>query len=383
MSRYIDILIKNANVIDPQDNTVKKSNIAIYDGKIIDYDAQENYIVKDELEAQGYYLSPGWIDAHTHIFTDVTESGLPADAVLIPMGITTTIDGGSSGCENWKSFKHNIVDKNIMNIYYSLNVSPAGQITEKYPENVNPENYDVKKIKKIIETDRAYIRGLKLRYGAEVVKDFGNDVLDKVIKLADELNCAITLHVTNPPCPMEEIVSKMRAGDVICHIYQGKKSTIIDKQGNVKKAVFEARKRGVFFDSADARINHSYKVIKAALSQDFKPDIISTDLTYASMFRNMCWGLPVVLSKWLNLGMSLQEVIKACTYNPAKIHHLNNGLGTLEAGANANITIFKVIDKDFRMKNRMNEEFSGTKLIVPQCSIINGEIMYRNVEFPF
>ncbi len=270
-----------------------------------------------------------------------------------------------------------------MNIYYSLNVSPAGQITEKYPENVNPENYDVKKIKKIIETDRAYIRGLKLRYGAEVVKDFGNDVLDKVIKLADELNCAITLHVTNPPCPMEEIVSKMRAGDVICHIYQGKKSTIIDKQGNVKKAVFEARKRGVFFDSADARINHSYKVIKAALSQDFKPDIISTDLTYASMFRNMCWGLPVVLSKWLNLGMSLQEVIKACTYNPAKIHHLNNGLGTLEAGANANITIFKVIDKDFRMKNRMNEEFSGTKLIVPQCSIINGEIMYRNVEFPF
>lgn len=147
--------------------------------------------------------------------------------------------------------------------------------------------------------------------------------------------------------------------------------------------MIRAGMEGVFFDSADARINHSYAIIRPAIEQGFKPDIISTDLTYASMFRNMCWGLPVVLSKWLNLGLSLEEVIQACTYNPAKIHHLGDGLGTLDVGAHGNVTIFKVINKEFHMKNRLNEDFIGQKLIVPQVTIINGKIIYRNVEFPF
>ena len=383
MSKRLDILIKNANIIDPVRSTIKKGYVAVVDGKLVNYDPDESYIIDDVLDAEGYYVSPGWIDAHTHIFRGGTESGLPADVFLIPMGVTTTIDGGSSGYGNWQLFKKNIVDSSIMNIYYSLNVSPSGQITERYPENVDPKAYIPKEYLKILQVDSKHARGLKLRYGAEVVECFGNHVLDKAIELAEELNCSMTLHVTNPPCSMEEILGKMRAGDVVCHIYQGKQSTIIDKNEKIKEAVLEARRRGVYFDSADARINHSYKVIFPALEQGFKPDIISTDLVYSSAFRNMCWGLPVVLSKWLNLGLSLSEVIQRCTYNPAKIHKLGNGLGTLNVGADANVTIFKVVDKNFHLKNRMNEDFCGSKLIVPAVTIINGEIMYRTVEYPF
>lgn len=381
----IDILIKNANVIDPVKNTITKGNIAITNGKFVEYDVNKakDYIIDDVLDGDDYYVSPGWIDGHTHIFYEGTEPGLPADVSLIPMGITTTIDGGSSGYGNWPLFKKNIVDNSIMNIYYSVNVSPSGQITERYPEDVNPKNYVPSQYKKIFEADPIYSRGLKLRYGAEVVERFGNDVLDKAIELANILECPLTIHVTNPPCEMTEILNKVRPGDVVCHIYQGKRSTIIDDNGKVKEAVFKARERGVYFDSADARVNHSYAVIKPALEQGFVPDIISTDMVKSSMFRNMLWGLPVVLSKWLNLGMSLSDVIKACTYAPAKIHKLGNGLGTFNIGASANATIFKIIDKKFHLKNRMNEDFYGEKLIVPQVTIINGEIVYRNVEFPF
>ena len=383
MAKNIDILIKNGNIINPENNSIKKGNIAILDGKFVEYNPNQSYIISDELDGSDYYVSPGWIDAHTHIFYGGIEAGLPADISLIPMGITTTIDGGSSGYGNWKLFKKNIVDNSLMNIYYSLNVSPSGQITERYPEDVNPQNYIAEEFEKILLDDKKHARGLKLRYGAEVVEQFGNGVLDKAILLADTLNCSLTVHVTNPPCPMEDIVSKLRSGDVVCHIYQGKQSTILDEYNKVKEAIFQAKKRGVFFDSADARVNHSYAVIKPALEQGFTPDIISTDLVNSSMFRNMCWGLPVVLSKWLNLGMSLLEVIKACTYNPAKIHHLDNGLGTVNIGANANLTIFKVIDKNFHLKNKMNEDFYGKKLITPQVTIINGKILYRNIEFPF
>lgn len=383
MSKHIDILIKNANIIDGRNNTIIKGNLAICNGKIIEYNLKEMYIIDDILDCENYYVSAGWIDAHTHIFYGGTEAGLPADISLIPMGVTTTIDGGSCGYGNWGLFKKNIIDNSIMNIYYSINVSPSGQITEKYPENIDPKCYIAREYRKIMDLDPLYSRGLKLRYGSEVVDKFGNDVLDRVIDLADKLQCSLTVHVTNPPCLMEKIVDKMRAGDIICHIYQGSGSTILENNGKIKEAVLKARKKGVFFDSADARINHSYAVIKSALRQGFKPDIISTDLVYSSMFRNMCFGLPLVLSKWLNLGMSLEEVIQACTYNPAKIHHLNNGLGTLDIGASANITIFKLINKKFKMKNKLNEEFIGEKMIVPQVTIVNGEIMYRNLEFPF
>lgn len=383
MSKKIDILIKNANVIYPETNITRKNNIAIYNGRIVDYNAEEEYIINDILDADGYYVSPGWIDSHTHIFKDGTEPGFAADLGLIPMGVTTTIDGGSSGLGTWPIFKKHIVDNNYLNIFYSLNVSPAGQITERYPENIDPRNYDVRQLRRIMENDAEHVRGLKLRYGTEVVAPFGNDVLDKTIEIADQLGCPITLHVTNPPCKMEEIVKKMRAGDIICHIYQGKGSTIIDENANVKNEVLEARDRGVYFDSADARINHCYKVIEAALEKGFKPDIISTDLTKNGIFSNMCWGLPVVLSKWLNLGLSLEEVIADCTINPAKIHHLPNGIGTLARDALANITIFSVIDRPFNIKNKMGEIFHGEKLISPQVTIINGRVRYKNLLFPF
>ena len=383
MRKKIDILIKNANVINAEKSTIEKGNIAILNGKFVEYNSNELYTIGDELNAEGYYVSPGWIDSHTHIFKDVTEPGMAADLGLIPMGITSTIDGGSSGISTWPIFKSHIVDTGYLNVFYSINVSPAGQITERYPENVDPLNYDVDKLRAVLETDSEHARGLKLRYGAEVVKPFGNDVLDKTIELANKLDCAITLHVTNPPCPMEEIVSKMRPGDIICHIYQGKRSTIIDGNGKVKDAVFAARKRGVYFDSADARINHCYNVIKPAIAQGFKPDIISTDLTQNGIFSNMCWGLPVVLSKWLNLGLSLEEVIADCTYRPAKIHHLPNGIGTFDNGAAANATIFSLEDKAFHLKNRMGEEFDGNKLILPQVTIINGKVRYKSLLFPF
>lgn len=383
MSNIIDILIKNGKVINPRTKTIHEGCVAIREGKIVDYDPQETYTVLDEIDAQGYYVSPGWIDSHTHIFRDCTEPGFDADVNLIPMGVTSTIDGGSCGVGNWPVFKKYIVDANYINIFYSINVSPAGQITEKYPENVDPQHYDYEGLKDIMEKDPDHARGLKLRYGAEVVEPFGNDVLDKTIALADKLGCSITLHVTNAPIPMDEIVKKMRPGDVVCHIYQGKQNTILDEQGNVKKALFEARERGVFFDSADARINHCYKMIDPAVEQGFLPDIISTDLTKNGLFTNMCWGLPVVLSKWLNLGLSLVDVIASCTYNPSKIHHLPWGIGTLDTDANANITIFSVEERPFHLVNRMNETFDGQDMIIPQVTIVNGTVRYKNLYFPF
>ncbi|WP_101912358.1 amidohydrolase family protein [Megasphaera vaginalis (ex Bordigoni et al. 2020)] len=379
----LDLLIKNVMIVNGRQGTVEKGCVAVAGGRIAAYDPATEYLVGDEIDGNGYYLSPGWIDSHTHIFTGVTEPGFAADLGLIPMGVTTAIDGGSAGVATWPVFKQKIVDSTYLNVFYSLNVSPAGQITERYPENVDPAHYDVSMLRRIMETDSQHARGLKLRYGAEVVAGIDDDVLGKTLELAEELQCAITIHVTNPPCPMEDILERLRPGDVVCHAYQGKGSTIIDEHGHVKEAAMTARRRGVRFDSADARINHSYRVIKQALAEGFIPDIISTDMTKNGIFNNMCWGLPVVLSKWFNLGLSLPEVIAACTCNPAAIHHLPDGIGTLDIGAAANLTVFSVEERPFHLRNRLGEDFTGKQMLIPQVTIINGNVRFKNLYFPF
>ena len=383
MAETIDVLIKNGNVIDPDDRKISKRSIAIRNGKIVDYDPDVIYNVKDEIDAEGYYVSPGWVDSHVHVFKEGTEPGFDADLNLIPMGITSAIDGGSSGVGNWPIFKRNVVDNCYLNIFYSVNVSTSGQITESYPENVDPRYFDEEGLRRIFQADPIHARGLKLRYGEEVVEPFGPIVLDKTIELAEKLKCSITLHVTNAASTMEDIVNKLRPGDVVCHIYQGKQNTIIDEDGKINKAVFNARKRGVYFDSADARINHCYRVIYPAIEQGFYPDIISTDITKNGLFNNMLWGLPVVLSKWLNLGLPLMDVVTACTFSPAKIHKLPWGIGTLTSGANCNVTIFSVEDRPFHLKNRMGEEFDGEKMIMPQATIVNGNLRFKSLYFPF
>lgn len=380
--KKVDLIIRNAIVIDNQKDILEKKDIVINNG-VIEDGLQKNIIAEQELNADGYFLSAGWIDSHAHIFGGGTEAGLYPDVSLIPMGITSVIDAGSCGFGNWKIFKENVVDKSIIDVYYSLNVSPCGQITGRYPENIAPQYYDFDKLLNILNEDKIHARGIKLRFGAEVVNGDPEKLLDKVIDLANQLNCSLTIHVTNPACSMSIIADKLRAGDIMCHIYHGKGDTILEQNGDIKSNIIEARKRGVFFDSADARTNHSYPIMKKAMEKGFKPDIISTDLTNESIFGNMCWGLPIVLSKWLNLGLNLSEVIKSCTYTPAKIHQLNNGAGTLDNGSKANITIFKLIDKGFKMSNKLEESFEGKKMIIPQVTIIGGNIVYKNIEFPF
>lgn len=380
--KKVDLIVKNAIVIDSQRDTLDKKDIVINNG-IIEADIKENIIAEQEINAEGYFLSAGWVDSHVHVFDGGTEAGLHPDVNLIPMGITSVIDAGSCGFANWKIFKDNIVDKSILDIYYSLNVSPCGQVTGRYPENIDPMYYDFDKLLNILMKDKVHARGIKLRFGAEVISGEPEVLLDKVISLANRLNCSLTIHVTNPACNMNIIANKLRAGDIMCHVYHGTGDTILDQDRNIKSDILKARERGVFFDSADARTNHSYTVMKRAVECNFKPDIISTDLTNESVFGNMCWGLPIILSKWLNLGLSLSEVIKACTYTPAKVYKLNNEVGTLNNGAKANITIFKVINKNFKMANRLGESFEGEKMIVPYVTIIDGNIVYKNVEFPF
>jgi dihydroorotase len=383
MLKQGDLLIRQGTIVDPARNFFGKGDVLICGSTIVDIEPGDKVEAKEVIDATGYLVTPGLIDNHTHLFYGGTESGFVPDLSLLPMGVTTAVDAGSAGVANCDAFMQSVVNHSQMRIFNTLNVSPVGQVTELYPENLDPRNYDLGKLRELFAKYAGRINGLKIRCGQEVVGEFGLETLKATVNIAESLGCRVTVHTANPPGDITEIAAMIRPGDIFCHCYHGKGSTIIDEKGKVKKEIWEAHKKGVIFDTADARVNHSYPVIQSALADGFRPDVISTDLTQSSLFGNMVFGLPVVMSKYLSLGLPLNEVVKACTATPAILNGMEGKIGTLAPGAFADVAIFEQTNQSLLLKNRQNETFSCNQLLLPKVTVLNGKIVFRQVDFPF
>lgn len=374
------LLIRGGTVVDPTNNFIGKKNILICGSKIVDIAADDEVQAEEIIDATGYIVTPGLIDNHTHLYEGGTELGLTPDLSLLPMGVTTAVDAGSAGTATFEAFMQSIILRSKMRIFCNMNVASMGQITEYCPEEIDPKNYNVNRIKDLMDKFPGHICGLKIRCDRAVVKELSMEPLKAAIRIGNELGCRVVVHTTNPPSAISDVADIMRAGDIFCHCYHGRGNNIIDEQGKVKNSIWQARQRGVLFDSADGRGNHVYRVIKPAIAQGFTPDIISTDVTQGSLFGKMLYGLPLVVSKYLSLGLNILDVFRACTTIPAKILGMDGKIGTLSAGALADIAIFKLENKKVTFTNRADETYEGSKLLLPQVTILNGRIVYRQLD---
>jgi len=368
-------------VVDPARNIFGTGDVLIQGTTFVDIAPGDEVEADDSIEAKGCLVMPGLIDNHVHCFSGGTELGFVPDPSLLPLGITAAVDQGSSGIANCDSFFQNIVNHSQVRLFCALHVSPTGIITERYAENVDPQHYSLGRLKELFEQYPGRVVGLKVREGREMVGDFGLVPLKAATKMADTLGCRVICHSADPPADMVELLSVLRPGDICCHCYHGRGSNILDGKGKVRPEVWQARKRGVIFDTADARVHHSYPVLKAALADGFYPDVISTDVTRTSLFGNMVFGLPVVMSKYLSLGLGVPEVVKACTATPASLLGMSSKMGTLAPGAYADVAIFELTDKAFPYRNKCGETFVGNKLLIPKMTILNGKIMFRQIDF--
>lgn len=376
-----DILIRGGTVVDPARGLQGPGEVLIRGDKVIAAAPGEPVQAEVTIDATGCLVMPGLIDNHTHISFGSTALACQPEPTLLPMGVTTTNDAGSTGVETCEAFIRSVVHQSRMRIFCTLNVSSEGQTTRLHMEDLNPEFYDRDRLGYFLGKYPNIVKGLKLRSGAELVGKYGMTALTRSLEIADSLGCPLTVHPTNPPCDMGDLVAMLRPGDTLCHPFHGRGDTIIDANGRVKAKVREARRRGVLFDTADGRRNHSYAVIKAALADDFPPDILSTDLVNISAFGDIVFGLPVLMSKYLAFGMPLSEVVRACTVTPAAGLGLAGKIGTLVPGASADVAIFKLKDKERRLNNLLNETVVVPKLLVPQMTILDGNVVFRQVDF--
>lgn len=377
-----DIVIKNGRIIDPSLEMDCNGDIFVSGDKIVKPGEDESKSQIDlTIDAEDCIIIPGLIDFHTHLFYGGSDIGIPPDLGLIPNGVTTAVDAGTAGCDNYEAFHNNIITNSIVRIKSFINVCPVGLTTLRYSECVDPKYFDLNKIRYLFEKYPGEILGLKLRLSRNIVGEMGIRPLTETIKLAEKLECPIVVHMTDPPVETGQVANLLRKGDIFVHMYHGTGNTILDDSLKVKRSIRDARERGVLFDAGEGGLNISFNTAKAGIEDSFLPDIISTDITPRTMYKHPVVSLPNVMSKYLNLGIELSTIIKACTYTPARLINMEDSVGTLKPGAYADIAIFKLADLKSSFYDTEGNELEGTKLLIPMATIKSGRVMYRRIDF--
>jgi len=380
-----DVWIRNGFVIDPLNGTEGVTDVLTMgrrmvglppDGKIDERD------VRHAIDATGYLVLPGLIDFHRHfawLFAD--ESCMP-DSFALPNGVTSVCDGGSTGSSGFEGFLRSTILQSELTMKALINVCSGGMSTNKYVENIRPENYDREALAYLFERYPDHILGLKLRMGKGISDGMGLEPLRASIQLAEDLETRLALHPTNPLEPVADIVDLLRSGDILCHPYQQMgEHNILDRSGTVHDSVWKAKKRGVILDISHGRLNFSLEIASAAVAQGLLPDIISADISTGSMYMKQVFSLPMVMTRFLALGMPLVEVIRACTEKPADVMGLEGFIGTLREGALADICVMKHEERRVELTDLYGNRTSASSVLIPHVTIKAGRLKYCSMDF--
>ena len=385
MTGYI---IENGTVYVPGSGKFEKRDVFIINGKIQNkIESKEKLLAEDNIrviDAEGCYVTKGLIDYHVHYFQGGADNGVNSDVASFPNGVTTAVDGGTSGVSSFEIFRQAVIGRADVRLLAQLLVGSGGQLTERYPEHIEKEMIDEDRITEMFEKHKDCLVGLKMRLSANVIEEReARGALEKSVEIAEKLGCNLTVHITNPAMNLEEMAGILRKGDVVCHMFQNKgKENILDSNQKVRKGIWRARERGVLFDACNGRNNFDLKIAEAALKENFFPDIISSDINTCSYYEGVLHSLPKVLSKYIAFGCSLDKILDAAIYYPAKVIGREE-LASMENGSPADLFIFRIVDKDIVYLDHTNgqNKLYGKHIIKPQMTIKDGKIVYSQVDF--
>lgn len=381
----IDIVIKNGRVIDYYNGTDQVMNLAVKDGLFCMYDDNED--VKKTIDAEGCIVTPGFIDSHMHAHYWGT-GGLSnkADISCLPNGVTSCVDAGSTGILGFESFYRTEIVNSLTSIYAMLHPCSVGVQLPPMEEIEDPKGFNVNEILRLFAKYPDVLKGLKIRMSKGTASGFGmapiykSEEISEMIKETGQ-HCLVMCHFSDlaDDVTMDEFVNAFKKGDVIAHPYHPAGGSIFDPDGKILDSVYEARDRGVYFDSARARINFSLSNIIKAANQGFYPDMMGTDLAKYSLYWKPSYSIIWSMSMFLNVGMPLKDIYKSVTYTPALAMGILDKAGKIEIGKPADITITKVVDKKLRFADLFGTEIVGEKIIVPMATVKDGRVVFQQI----
>ncbi|MGH2531792.1 MAG: amidohydrolase/deacetylase family metallohydrolase [Thermomicrobiales bacterium] len=373
-----DTLIRGGTVVDPGSGYDGRLDVVIKDGKVAAVEAGiDPATAARVIDAGDRYVTPGLIDLHTHVYWGVTYWGIEPDPVAARSGVTTWLDVGSAGAYSFPGFRRYVAEASRAKVYALLNLSAIGLIAPSW-EFANLDYCDVALAETIVEQNRDVILGIKARIDANTTRGVGIRPLELARELADRVDLPLMAHIGLGPPTIEEVAHLLRPGDILTHCFTGQSMRIVGEDGKVLPAIKALHDRGLVLDVGHGTGSFSFETTEALLADGILPDVISTDIHQLAIQGPM-FDMPWTLSKFLNLGMSLAEVIERATCRPA-LAMRRSDLGSLRPGSAADLAIFALEEGDFVFQDIHMNERAGTRRLVNMLTMIDGEVLARTRE---
>ena len=373
-----DLLLQGGHVIDAKNNISAVRDVAIKDGAIAAVAAHiDPAQALKTVNVAGLYVSPGLVDIHVHVFAGTGErnsyagdNSLYPDGYTFRVGVTSVADAGCSGWRNFEEFKDHVIDRAKTRVLVFLNIVGHGMRGGRY-EN-DQSDMEAGPAADMALKYKGLIVGIKTAHyaGPEWTP------VEHAVEAGTKANIPVMVDFgeDRPQRPLADLLTKkLRPGDIYTHCYSGLRHELTE-EGMVNPGMIEGRKRGVIFDVGHGGGSFAWRIAVPAMKQGFIPDSISTDLHIGSMNSGMKDMLNV-MDKFLAMGMSLDEVVRRSTWNPAReIHH--EELGNLSAGSPADVTVLRLETGRYGFTDMYGARLDGTKRLACELTVRGGKVVY-------
>jgi dihydroorotase len=388
-----DLVIKGGDVLDPSQSLRGKRDIGIRWGAI---EAIENEIpaarAAKTIDATGKLVTPGLIDLHSHVYPYGSAIGIPADELAQFQCTTTMVSAGDAGVNNLAALRRYIVAQSRTRIYAFVHIANNGLSAFPVAELYNIDNAQTEACAMALAENTDFLLGVKVRMSENVIYKHGLEPLKRGIQACEMCGwpARMMVHIGGVETGqlMSDILNLLRPGDVLTHAYSGAPNnagafTNIVQDGKLLPAALAAKQRGVIFDVGHGGGSFDFTVAEVAIPGGCTPDTISSDIHVFSGNSPGMPYLPNVMSKFMTLGYTLEQVVAMATTAPAKIINKAPKIGTLQIGAPGDVAIMELVEGPVSFVDTRNNKRDGKAILKPVQTVINGVPFGRPYQSPF
>jgi dihydroorotase len=388
-----DLVIKGGDVFDPSQSLHGKRDIGIRFGVIEAVDADIPATrARQVLDAAGKLVTPGLVDLHTHVYPYGSAIGIPADELVPHQGTTTCVSAGDAGANNFAGFRRFVAAQTRTRLYAFVHIANIGLAGFPVAELYNIDFAQPDSAARAIAENADMVLGAKVRMSENVIAKHGLEPLKRAISACEQAGTGakVMCHIggVETRALMSQILDVLRPGDILTHCYSGFPNiagefTNIVQDGRLIPAAMTAKQRGVIFDIGHGGGSFDYTVAEAAIQQGCLPDTISSDI---HVFSGNTPGMPYltwVMSKFMGLGFSLEQVVAMATIKPATVINRLPKLGTLQVGAPGDVSIMELVEGPLSFVDTRNNKREGKAYLKPVQTVAGGVPFGRPYHAPF
>ena len=375
-----DVLIRNGRVLDPAAGLDQLLDVLVRGGRVAalapDVDAPGAHTI----DARGLIVTPGLIDVHLHLMTGLGAFGADPDVFGVGSGVTTVVDAGSTGHSLFPIFRKHIAGPAKTRVLAYVNLSTLGSVVGPgYSTLEDPRLIDEAKIEAAVDKNRDMLVGIKVMATGAALGKAGLEPLRRARRLGDNLHLPLLVHIgeswsnTAEPPPVASVLEYLKPGDIVTHMFTVHRGGLLDANGKLWPQVRDARDAGVLFDVGHGLHNLNFDVARRVLDQGLLPDGVSTD-GHRGNRTGPVYDLPTTMAKLLALGFSLNEVVAMATTNAAKLLGRGGELGTLRVGADAEISIVRLEEREWQARDSQAGTLRADQALVPVLAIRGGNV---------